>query len=356
MKTQCLSGVQDARRSGVELLRILAALAVVVMHFNYYPGGSGAADYASGFSAVFLNFLECICISAVNVFLLISGAFGSRSKRIRIRKLALLLLQTMVFGAAVSFASGIMTHDLTVSRMLKALVPTNYYVTMYICLMLISPFINAGLERLSVSAVRKLVLAAVLVFSVYATLIDVLEEVSGVSFSGASPVGTGGSMGGYTFVHFALMYLLGAWLRREEDKLTAAIGMPLLAAGLALSAMLLYLWRAFLPGTAWMYSNPLVIAQACAQFMIFSRLRFSSRWINRVASAAFTCFLIQGYALYFLNFEKIGTSAFPILAGTVVVVPLAVYALSFFVYFIWNAVISRLFPEKAEGLTISAEG
>ena len=37
------------RQSGVELLRILAAMAVVVLHFNYFTVDGGVADYATGF-------------------------------------------------------------------------------------------------------------------------------------------------------------------------------------------------------------------------------------------------------------------------------------------------------------------
>ena len=346
---------KPGRRSGVELLRMLAAMAVIVLHFNYYPGSSGATDYAVGFNRAFLNLLECVCICAVNVFLLISGAFGSRGKRIKIRKLGLLLLQTSVFRFAANVVSCIVAHDLNVGKLLSALIPVNYYVILYVSLMLVSPFINAGLERLSDAALRRLALIAFLVFSAFSTLVDVAGEVSGNSLSGLSPVGIDGSMGGYTIVNFALMYLLGAWLGREERSRTKLAGTPLLATVLALSVLLLYLWRAYLPQTAWMYSNPLVIVEACAAFLLFSRMRFSSRWINRIAPAAFTCYLIHEYALYFLDYQKVGLSAFPIMLGTLALIVLGIYGLSAITHFIWNSIIARLFPDRSGGLTISAE-
>ena len=36
------------RHSGMEALRMLAGMAVIVLHFNYLPGGRGAMEGASG--------------------------------------------------------------------------------------------------------------------------------------------------------------------------------------------------------------------------------------------------------------------------------------------------------------------
>ena len=55
------------RHSGMEALRMLAGMAVIVLHFNYLPGGRGAMEGASGLNAVLLTLLETLCICAVNV-------------------------------------------------------------------------------------------------------------------------------------------------------------------------------------------------------------------------------------------------------------------------------------------------
>lgn len=52
------------RESGIELLRIFAALGVVVLHYN---DGRGLL-YVSGFSKHVLYFLECISICAVDIY------------------------------------------------------------------------------------------------------------------------------------------------------------------------------------------------------------------------------------------------------------------------------------------------
>ena len=70
------------RESNIELLRILLGFEVIILHFNYYPGGGGAVELTAGFTQTILVFLETLCICAINVFLLISGYFGVKTEKI----------------------------------------------------------------------------------------------------------------------------------------------------------------------------------------------------------------------------------------------------------------------------------
>ncbi len=64
------------RQSNFELLRFLAGIAVIILHFNYLPGGGGALECSTGIYYYVFLVLECICITAVNVFILITGYFN----------------------------------------------------------------------------------------------------------------------------------------------------------------------------------------------------------------------------------------------------------------------------------------
>lgn len=355
MKTQNASGQTGAvRQSGVELLRILAGMAVIILHVNFLPGGKGALDYAVGLNRTFLNALECLCICAVNVFLLISGFFGSHSKKIKVKKLGMILLQTILFRLVAHLGYCVLSREIVFSKLLLAMLPINYYVILYVALMLLSPFINAALERLSNAAQRRLVIICFLLFSVFSTLVDIGEEL-GLTLSGLSPISLNGSVEGYTIVQFALMYLLGAWLSREADDLRKAMSTPLLSVGLAVTALLIYLWNALLPKTSLMYSNPLVILEACLALLLFCRMRFHSKWVNMIAPASFSCYLIHEYILPFLNYEQISANPLMFLAGTMLLVVVGIYALSVVAYYVWSWVTGKLFPDKTEGWIINAE-
>lgn len=342
------------RQSGIELLRLLAGLAVIVLHFNFNPAGGGVLPSATGFSRVLLTVLETLCICAVNVFLLISGFFSCKAKEIRLRKLLLLLLQTVVLQLVLSAGSCLLSHEWSISKLLAALLPVNYYVVLYLSLMLLSPFLNKLIASLGTGAFRCLMLLLLGLFSVAATGVDLLKSIIGVPLAGLSPVGLDGSSGGYTFIHFLVMYCLGAWLKQGDLK--SRPGAPLLGALLAVNVAALYLWRVVFPDTAWMYCNPLVISESCIVFLLFSRLSFHSKLINTLAPASFTCYLIHGALVARLPFEAVAAQNPIILLGILVLVLVSVYLLSFGVMLVWNLFARRLFTgQKMQQLAISAE-
>lgn len=71
---------KNERNSSIELLCILLGFAVIILHFNYYPGG--AVELTAGFTQTILVFLEILCICAVNTFILISGYYGVKTAKI----------------------------------------------------------------------------------------------------------------------------------------------------------------------------------------------------------------------------------------------------------------------------------
>ena len=348
------SAGKPARQSGVELLRIAAGMAVVFLHMNYGPGGGGLATTAVGFNRAYLDALEGLCVCAVNVFLLISGAFGGRKRSISLKKLALLLVQTVAFRFVAKLAFSVLSGHFSLPELLFALVPVNYYVILYVALMLLTPFINAGLERLSETGLRRLALTAFLVLSVYATAVDVAGELTGASLAGLSSIGLDGSSQGYTIVNFALMYVLGVWLGRSRAQ-WERIGTPWLVGAVPVIAALLYGWHRLLPETAWMYSNPLVILEACAVFALFSRLRFSSKVVNAIAPASFTCYLAHGYVLELVKLDGLGALSWPVMALAVALAVAGIYLVSTAVYFVWNIAVKQVFGPEDGRLVLSAE-
>lgn len=81
------------RNSNIELLRIISMMMIMVLHFlghskNVWEGGVSA-------DMLLWNLNESICISAIAIFVLISGYFGIR---FTFRKLLRLYLQCLIWG------------------------------------------------------------------------------------------------------------------------------------------------------------------------------------------------------------------------------------------------------------------
>ena len=344
--------VKKERQSGIELLRLLAGLAVLVLHLNVTPGGAGLLTTAAGTGRTLLLALEAACLCAVNVFILISGWFSSTAPRVGLRKLALLLVETIACQLLLAVVAGFVDHAWSARAILAALLPVNYYVILYLALMLLSPFINRLLEGLGPRAFACLVCLLLGLFSVAAILVDVLVEVTGTPMVGLSPVGADGSMNGYSIVQFVMMYILGAYLRRTE--LPSRVCAPLIAAALVGVVALLLVWDRFLPGTSRSYCNPLVIAEACLVFMLFARLRFRSGVVNSLAPASFVCFLLNGAILVRVDTAAIGAMPLPRMLGSMALVMAGVYLAAYLLTLLWNRLVRWLNGKWAPKLALSA--
>lgn len=346
---------RSERHSGIELLRMLAGMGVIILHFNFVPSGGGALESATGVNAAILMFLENLCICAVNVFILVTGYFGSTAEKTKPGKLILLLLQTIVFQVLVQLGSAILNHNFSTIRLPDVLLPVNYYVILYVALMLLAPFINKLLKQLSDKALTRLTVLSFAVFSIWSSGADVLQEITGNSYNGLNPVGLTGSLSGYSIVNFILVYLAGAWIRRNTEKLRK-VPTGVLAALLLAAVALLWGWRKVLPATSWMYCNPLVIAEGVLLLLLFERMTFRSKIVNLMAPASFTCFLIHEALLSRLDSTAIGQMQ-PLLF--IVVLPAVVtgiYLVSFAVMLIWNGIIRLIFRDRLDRIpAISAQ-
>lgn len=95
------------RESNIELLRILATCAVILLHYNN-PTIGGAVKNATGLN-YYILLLECLSVNAVNIFVIISGYFMcDNNKRFFSRPLELIIQVILVkfgflFGSSIKW-------------------------------------------------------------------------------------------------------------------------------------------------------------------------------------------------------------------------------------------------------------
>ena len=86
----------------------------------------------------------------------------------------------------------------------------------------------------------------------------------------------------------------------------------------------------------WNYNNPLVIILSAAWFIIFKNIHFRSRVINELAKGSFTCFLVHGALLQYLNIPNYINGNVIKLVLHVVLCSAGLYVLSYIVYKIYS--------------------
>ena len=163
-----------------------------------------------------LLMLEAICVCAVNVFILISGYCNVNSREIKTGKLINLVLQTSMFSFIFTLMASAMQHSWSIKRLVGSLLPANYYVTFYVVLMLIVPFVNLLVDKMSRESLKRFLCVSLVMVSIYPTMVDVLEECLAKPFVGLNPISINGSIGGYTIINFILVYIVGACMRRFD--------------------------------------------------------------------------------------------------------------------------------------------
>lgn len=325
---------KQMRDSNVELLRIVAVMGVILLHFNGLYGN--AFEYVSTNSVkdYVLRYLQCLATPAVNLFVLISGYYLSNSYRREVIKPICLITQVMIFRELTYFVS-VLQKDVStfsIKSAVGALIPSNYYVILYITLYFISPYINLVLQKLTDKQWKVFLCTIVLFFSVFPTAVDVLQEISHKEFPGLNPIGRLGDQSGYTIIQFCLMYVMGAYLRRKKVKRPLGRVITMLAA----SCVILLVWSKLLPQTAWMYCNPIVIFEAVLIFILFEQIHIESKWINCASKAVFTCFLLHGIFLEMLPVEQMVRQDLWILFPILVVMLIGIYVVCLGIHYIYH--------------------
>lgn len=160
-----------SRETGIELLRILAMLMVISLHYLGKGGALGAyGSYTK--NQVVAEVLECFCLVAVNVYVIISGYFLVDS-RFRFTKVIKLWFQIFFYSAGIFIVMYLLN---LVPEMynekyffLEAFMPLTtqhyWFATIYFAMYLLSPFMALLARSLNKTQLRTLVIILLLLFS-----------------------------------------------------------------------------------------------------------------------------------------------------------------------------------------------
>lgn len=298
--------VKKSRESGVELLRIIAILGVIMIHFS--DRALPVLSELGGGRLWLLLFFRSLSSSAVDVFLIISGYFMCCNNRRTLGKPLSLIFQVCVFSELIYLLECVLSiHPLSIKHIVGSFVPDNYFATLFVVLYFISPYINIVLSKLSEKGLKRFVYISFTIFSIVSVFSLIFEEVTGKTYMGINTIGAWGSEQGFNIVNFSLCYIVGASLRRVS--LPSSFSKPRdLCFMIALTTIIIFLWSVINQNgfstdgmrSAWVYDNPIVIILGCLTFLLFKNIHFSSRIINSVAKCVFATFIIHnGYIKYF---------------------------------------------------------
>lgn len=316
------------RYTNLELLRILATLFVVMLHYNN-PSSGKAFLYTEAMPLHYqiLLFFEVLAICAVNLFVMISGYFLCCSTRVRIWKILRLFIDVIFFSMLRYLLPCLLGKAaFTLRGFWVRLIPLNWYVAVYAGLYLISPYLNQILQNKSRSQFHFMLLIFFFVLSVWPAGIEFLSNVTGAfSPNALCPIGNQGSGDGYTLVNFILMYFLGAYCRVHENEMRSVKKGICAMAVYLVCAIPNALYANFFFYRAIAYCNPLVIIQTVALFVAFQNISIQSKAINAIAGCSFGVYLMHSFFFPYCQIERFVT-------GNPLVIPIHISASAVLIY------------------------
>lgn len=272
------------RRSSIELLRLLCIFGIVLMHqFGPYLQDAAGAEILFGVAE--MSLFNC----GVSIFALISGYFGIRADKMK----AIRFVLQVMFWSILSYCfKSVVKQELSLGDALSSAFPISsrmyWYATDYFLLMVLSPWVNRLMDRLS--GVERIRLIAILIMVGYIMPTVFQRDIDGQN--------------GKSLLTIITMYVVGRTLALNEVKLQKRKSLGVFSITLFVAIVLNYLGTELFnfTGNEGVHNpfakdnSPFVFIMSVSLFTYFLTLQFHSDVINKAARSVFPIYLFSGAA------------------------------------------------------------
>jgi len=196
------------RQAGIELLRMVAMMMIVTMHFLTNSGNLLEPGTETQLPAVLGTILENLCLAAVNTYVFISGYYGCHTK-FRVSRILDFVCRIWFYSLLIPFVLMLFGVNTGLQGGIYGILPylfpigTEHYwfATSFLLLMLFMPFLNQAAEHL----LRKTYRVALAVLFLF---LSVIKSVVPVAFAT--------DRYGYDLTWFLFVYLLAAYASKYD--------------------------------------------------------------------------------------------------------------------------------------------
>lgn len=250
---------------------------ILLLHANVllfgWPKGNNTVS-------LFRFAVQGMTIVAVNVFVLITGYFGTQFRVSKIINLCFQVIFTVI-SISILLIFFNLYHPNTIKDFVRGFRFWHYwFINAYIGLVFLSPILNLAIKQMSQQQYKIVLISLFFLFCVLHG--DIVLTPPGLNMAG-----------GYSTIWFIYLYLLGRYIAIYSiDKHYTKIS-------------ILILYCAGLIGTIGgmcllhngSYNNPFITIQSLAFFLFFLKLSFYNRIVNFVASSSLMVFLLHRHPI-----------------------------------------------------------
>lgn len=293
------------RNYGIDLLRLVAAFYVIILH-TLNQGGLYQATAVSLYQNLICRILLITSFCAVNIFGIISGYVGYREpiKKASYSGYLPLWLTVVLYGiVSAGIYIFLLPDTVTAKELVKSVLPvttnTYWYFSAFTFVYFLSPFLNRILYYSPDRELKGLLFLICCVF----TIIEFLRSSFAMNL-------------GYSAHWLVLLYLVGGILKKTEigSKISAPAAFLLILATDIIFFILGLKWPKIelfgitvtlnCPNN---YITPFYLAAAVFHLILFSKLHFHRFWqklIAFAAPAAFSAYILNTNPLFWDYFMK----------------------------------------------------
>ena len=286
------------RNSSIEILKILAMVLICLCHAipNVpYPSADAANPFVEGIASADPQYFFASCLGAAGligdvIFIVCSSYFLLDSKKMKVGKVALMILNTLVISLlfmAVILALG---YKLSPMEIVRQVFPTvfnnNWFVSYYILFYLIHPLLNKIIHMLDKKALG---IAAALLFVQCSIFLFIQTEAPGIN----------------KLLCFVSIYFIVAYFKyygssfTQSKKWNIIVLVSSIVLYYAMRLAVTYIGLKFYEGehcplyNLFHINNPVIIAFSLSLFNLANRRNFVSKPINFISSLSLLFYLIH---------------------------------------------------------------
>ena len=318
------SDMRTERNYGIDLLRILSMLMVVVLHVLGNGGILGSVEkFSLKYHTAWL--LETAAYCAVNVFAMITG-YVMVGRTFSAFKIIPLWILVWFYSAGITLLFMFVPplnalHTPTTAELINGiLLPVAsrqyWYFTAYFGTYFLIPFFNTLIQSMTKRDYHRLLLAMAALFSVLTLVSDAFNL-----------------NGGYSMLWLSCLYFVGAYIKMYPAQISKRKAFCLYV----ISVLLAWLSKKVLDTDRFInYTSPLIVLSGIAMLLFFSNLRIANRAAQKaiafVGSLSFSVYLIHVQPLvwaYIFNgkFAFLARKFSPVLASAVLLCAAGIFAL-----------------------------
>lgn len=286
------------RNYGIDILRVISMLFVIVLHSLGHGGILKTAIVNSPQYKV-AWIMEIIAYCAVDIFAIISGyvAYTDKEKDVKYSNYIKLWLEVVFYGLLINIIFNLININFVhITDYIKVLFPVSYelywYFTAYTGLFILMPIINKGIRNLDNNMLKKVFVIIFVFFSLLGVVFENFELYRG-----------------YSFIWITLLYILGMIMKKCN--IGSNLSKSKIIIGIVLLYLTTYLYRIYgfdykalnieiTKSLFVSYISPTMVGVSILYVLLFSKFKFNEKINNVIAFLASSSF-----AIYIINEHKL---------------------------------------------------